>query len=224
MQIVGNLLRSIRVAVDDSGTRKYLNDVQRKKIPKCTAIALTKTAKALQGMLEKEVERVFDRPVTFTKRAFAIKPATVGNLQAEVFIKTKQAAYLSPQIVGGRRQPKRFEQRFAADASAPGQYWMPGEGVKLNVHGNLSLAQVRKIAAQLQKSRRTVFVGKPNPTLPFGIWERLPRRKGGTIKPLLVLVKQPQYRKRLDIHALADKHAQRIFNAEFSKAWNQYFS
>lgn len=215
-------VRSLRVSHNIPQTQAWLTDLQRRKIPRVTAIALTRTAKELQHLLEAEVDRVFDNPVAFTKRAFAIKPANYTNLAAEVFIKTKQAAYLQPQVTGGRRQPKRSEQRFTQAAQAPDQYWVPGEGVRLNVHGNLSLAQVKKIAAQLRENRPTVFVGKPNASLPFGIWERQRGGRGaGSIKPLLVQVKAPRYRQRLDMHGLAAKHAQRIFDREFARAWRQ---
>lgn len=215
---------SMRVHVDTRQSVAYLNDLQRRKIPRMTAIALTRTAKELQKILEAEVTRVFDRPVAYTKRAFATRPATTGNLTAEVFIKTNQARYLAPQVTGGRRRPKRSEQKFTQDADSPGMYWVPGEGIRLNAHGNISLAQVLKIAQSLRKAKRDVFMGQPNPSLPYGIWERLPRKRGmgGGIKPLLVQVRPPNYTKRLDMEGIAKRHAQEIFNREFAKAWAQY--
>jgi hypothetical protein len=217
--IIKGVMSTFRVTVDSRATYAFLNDTQRRKIPRCTAIALTRTAKELQKLLEAEVVKVFDKPVSFTKRAFAIRPATYNNLASEVFIKTAQAKYLAPQVTGGRRQPKRSEQRFSADGQAPGMYWVPGEGVRLNTHGNLTLAQVKKIAERLRRDRRGVFIGQPRGTrgLPFGIWERI----AGSLRPLLIQVRDPSYQPRLDMHGLAAKRAQDIFDREFARAWRE---
>jgi hypothetical protein len=221
-RIVGRLLRSIRVNVDSRATSAWLTDIQRRKIPLATAMALTRTAKALQKILETEVTRVFDKPVPFTKRAFAVRPATRSNLQSEVFIKTRQAEYLLPQIAGGRRKPKRFEQRFSGETGSPDSYWVAGEGTRLNAAGNISLATVKKIAAQLKKARRDVFFGKPSPALPFGVWERTGKRGAvAGLRPILVQIKAPSYRKRLDLDAIAARHAQPIFKREFDRAWRE---
>lgn len=220
-RIVSTFIRSMRVHVDTGPSMRFLNDLQHRKIPLITAMALTRTAKELQRILEAEVEKVFDRPVTFTKRAFAIKPATPASQTAVVFIKTKQARYLLPQVAGGSRQPKRSEQKFAQETGTE-FFWVPGAGVRLNTHGNVTLAQVKKIAAQLHKAGGNVFFGEPGNGLPFGIWERMRVGRGaGSLRPLLIRVTQPNYRKRLDMHAIADRHAQSIFNREFSRAWAQ---
>lgn len=217
-QIVG----SIRVRTDFKSTYAWLSDLQRRKIPKVIAIALTKTAKELQRMLEVETERVFDRPERFTKKAFGITPATADRQSAAIFIKTRQARYLMPQVLGGGRRPKAFERRFTEDTKAPGSYWVAGAGTKLNASGNLSLAKVKHIAAQLQRERRNVFVGRPRPGLPYGIWERPGGRRGpASLKPILVQVSAPQYSKRLDFHGIVQRHAQPIFNREFARAWAQ---
>ncbi len=222
-RIVADLLSSIRVNVDTRATSAWLNDIQRRKIPIITAIALTRTAKELQRILEREVDNVFDQPVTFTKRAFAIKPATASNLQAEVFIKTKQAEYLLPQVEGGRRKPKRFEQRFTGETGSPDSYWVAGEGTRLTASGNISLATVKKIADKLKKTKRDVFFGKPSAALPFGIWERRTGKRGAAagLRPILIQIKAPTYRKRLDMQAIAARHAQPIFKREFDRAWRE---
>lgn len=218
-RIVGRLLKSIRVQVNSSGTERMLNDLQRRKIPTATAIALTRTAKELQRILEREVDQVFDRPVAFTKRAFAIKPATRSNLEAVVFAKKRQAEYLLPQITGGRRTPKRFEQRFGSETNSPNSYWVAGAATRLTVSGNISLATVKRIATKLKKERRDIFFGQPSPSLPFGLWERTGKRAGAGLKPILIQIQAPTYRKRLDLQAIANRHAQRIFNREFARAW-----
>lgn len=219
--IVKRLIGSIRIDVQSGPALRMLNDLQRRKIPTATAIALTRTAKELQRILEREVDQVFDRPVAFTKRAFAIKPATRSNLQAEVFIKRKQAQYLLPQIAGGRRTPKRFEERFSSETSAPGSFWVAGQGTRLNASGNISLATVKRIATKLKKERRDIFFGQPSPSLPFGLWERTGKRAGAGLKPILIQIQAPTYRKRLDLRAIANRHAQRIFNREFARAWRE---
>lgn len=225
-RMVLNLVRSIRVKVDDRAVRRSLDAIQSRKIPLVTAMALTWTAKDLQRVVEKEIDRAFDRPTAFTKRAIAIRPATVASQASAVFIKDRQAEYLLPQIHGGRRKPKRFEERFAADTRSPGRYWVAGAGTRLNSAGNISLAQVTKIAARLRKSGRDVFFGRPrnHPSLPFGIWERTQSKRGRAaagIKPILVQVSAPHYHERLDFYGIAKREAQGLFKQNFGKAWRQ---
>lgn len=222
---ITNLLKSIRVKVDIGPVTRYLADVQR-KIGYAKAIALTKTAKRLQTMAERRVAEVFDRPTTFVKKGFYVRPATVALPEATIGIKDRQAKVLLPHIVGGKRERKPFEIRLAMDAAKANGYWVPGSGIKLTQSGNLSRAQIKQIVAGLQKTGRygEVFVGRPRNHLgaPYGIWARPLKLKGGRtggLVPLLIRIDQPTYRKRFDFFDMIEKNAQRIFNEEFDRAY-----
>lgn len=204
-------------------TTRWLSD-QAKQVRFATAQALTRTTTQLQTTMEGEVARVFDRPTRFVIRGFGTTMATKANLKSTLFIKDRQAEILKPHIIGGRRPQKPFERKLAFEANADG-YWTPGQGIKLNAAGNLTMAQIRKIAEGLRKTGQyaEVFVGVPRgrSRAPFGIWGRTkPSRKDrGGIKPLLVKVPAPTYRRRFDFHGIAARNAQQIFNDEFSRAY-----
>jgi hypothetical protein len=195
-----------------------------KQVKFATAKSLTRTAWAVAKAERQEVDRAFDRPTKFVQNAFRVEQATPVNLTATVSIKPKQAAILLPHIKGGRRGQKGFERKLASEARADG-YWVPGAGVKLNAHGNMTLATIKQIAAGLQRSGKygDVFVGVPKgmPSAPFGIWARVTRGRGkkatGAIKPLLIKINQPNYRKRFDFYGVAQRTVSRTFRAEFDK-------
>lgn len=223
-------IASLRVEV--KGVKEcsaWLTDVQRRQIPYVTTLALTRTAKQVQRKLEAEIVRVFDQPTAFTKRAIGIRPATKATLSSTIFVKPAQAEYLYPQIMGGSRKPKPHEQRFTEEADAPGRYWIAGEGIKLNSAGNLTKTQVLKLATRLKKKGRDVFAGVPKnqPTLPFGIYERVNfpgskgRRGAASIRPLLVQIQAPRYLKRFDFYGIAMREAEKIFPIEFERAWRE---
>lgn len=203
-------------------TGRYIGDVG-KQVRYATAVALTRTVRRLQTVMEREVQRSFSNPTPFTKRAFGTTPANKATLAATLFIKPKQAAYLRPSIQGGRRQQKPFERRLVGDARVDG-FWAPGEGVRLNAAGNLTRNQITEIATSLRRSGRygEVFVGVPrgHTNAPFGIWARPKRNPRGAIKPLLVKIQQPNYRKQFDFYGIAKREAGKIFDQEFHRAFN----
>lgn len=215
---------SLGISTNLADTARWVDD-RGKQVRYAAAVALTRTAKRLTTLMEDEVRAAFDKPTNFTIRAFGYKPANKVNLASVLFIKDRQGEYLRPNIVGGGRQRKRFEQRLADDTGAGG-YWVPGTGVRLTAAGNLTLSQIKDIAGSLRKSGRygEVFVGVPrgHSGAPFGIWARpktTGRRVRGAIKPLLVKIAAPSYAPRFDFYGIAAKHAQRIFPEEFERAY-----
>lgn len=182
--------------------------------------ALNDTAFAIKKAEEAEIDRVFDKPTPFTRRAVAVRKATKLDLTAEVFLRPAQARYLREHIEGGPRRQKPSERRLSQDAKAPSGYWVPGPGVRLNAYGNLSLAQIKAITAKLNKAGRyagSVFYGRPGPDLPTGIWARKGRHGKGGIVPLLLQVSQPRYRKRFHFYGVG----KRVAGAEFGRLFNQ---
>lgn len=187
-----------------------------------TAVALTRTAQTIVRLEEREVAETFDNPTPFTRRAFGYKRATASNLQAVVFIKDKQENYLLPHIRGGKRNAKRSELQFSVDTNAPGVYWVPGPGVKLNAAGNISKAEVIKIARALKQSGKhgKVFSGVPRPGMPFGIYGKQFKNGRSTIVPLLIQVRQsPRYQKIFDFFGVAREAAGPEFEKQFAAAF-----
>lgn len=84
-------------------------------------------------------------------------------------------------------------------------------GVRLNKFGNMPR---RKLQTLLSKPN--VFSGKVKGVA--GLWER--KRRGG-VKLLVAYEPQARYRKRFPFHRIVDRHVQRTFDREFSKAFRE---
>jgi hypothetical protein len=205
-------------------TRSYLANVE-KQMRYAAAVALTRTAHEIRKASEKEVGKVFDQPTTFTRRAFGVKSANKQDLTAVVFIKDRQAEYLLPQIVGGSRKPTRKETRFTSQTRASGEFWVPGPGIKLNASGNIPLATVKSLAANLNKSGKfgRVFFGQPRPGAAFGIYAtgKPGKKQRGALIPLLLQAAAPRYRARFDFQGLGERVASSEFNHQFARAFDQ---
>lgn len=117
------------------------------------AVALTRTAQDVQTDLRKEMSKVFDRPTRFTLNSLYLKRATKVTLTARVWLKDDfgtRAHYLMPQIEGGSRPQKRFEQLLRQRGMlADGERAVPGAGARLDAHGNMSRGQIVQIISQL---------------------------------------------------------------------------
>lgn len=117
------------------------------------AVALTGTGQDVRSDLRDEMPRVFDRPTRYTLNSLFLQPATKDRLEARVWVKDSErpSHYLLPEIEGGRRMQKRFEellrQRGILSAS---ERTVPGAGAKLDSHGNMSRAQITQILSQLK--------------------------------------------------------------------------
>lgn len=186
------------------------------------AVALTRTAQAIQKAEEAEVSRVFDRPTAFTRKAFGIKRADKVNLTAEVFVKDKQADYLKPEILGGTRRQKAYERRGFGGQSG---YWVPGAGLKLTASGNMSLAQVKALGEALNrrgKFGRVVFLpardGKAAGL--YGAKDGRGKRARGRLVPLLLQASTPSYQPRFRFYEVGIK----IANAEFRRQFDRAFA
>lgn len=118
-----------------------------------TALALTRTAQAVKKELEAEIDRVFDRPTSWTRRSLFLQPARKNNLDARVWIKdgwgwktTPPERYLRPHIYGGSRTVKRFERALQIRGILPpGMVTVPAADARLDAYGNMSRGQIVQI-------------------------------------------------------------------------------
>lgn len=133
-------------------------DRAAKQVPFAIAKALTKTAQDVRAAQKAEIAKVFDRPTAYTLNSVYIRPATKQRLEAEVWLKGdgsqeggSRRHYLGPQISGGNRPLKKFEQRLArAGYMTASERAVPGAGAVLDSYGNMSRGQIVKILSQLQ--------------------------------------------------------------------------
>lgn len=211
----------LRVHVDVSGALRKLRDAKR-KVRVAAAIALTRTVQEAQRELTAEVGRVFDAPVPFTQRALGIEPANPHTLRAAVFVRPLQARYLAPQIEGGARPPKRFEQRLQGEvtrARVPGA--VPGRGVRLNAAGNIPKATLLRLLRQAKTRGSGVFIAPKGGRLAPGIWQRKGASKA--VPLLLFAPTAPQYRKRFYFYLVGERAVREALPREFELAKAQVF-
>lgn len=205
-----------------------LESFTSRQAPFTIAKALTETAKHVRKAMGEATNTVFDRPTAFTRNAFAFLPARKDTLTAVVFAKDKQARYLKFQVQGGGRRVKGFERRFAGegegDEQSGMQHLVPTGRIKRNSQGNVSLATIKAISANLNTSGKAAryFIGKPkgagqNAGRGFGIYARVNNNK--RLEALMVFANRPQYRKRFDMTAIGGRVVNAQFESELRKAW-----
>lgn len=213
------------------------------------AVALTKTAQDIRSAEVRELQRALDRPTPYTLRSLFLKPATKASLEAKVWIKDDRAGsgtpavrYLLPQIEGGERSAKRFEQSLRlAGYLPPGWLAMPGAGARLDQYGNVSRGQIIEVLSQLRitivagftrnmsfDSRKAIaaqrraggryFAVRPGALtrLKPGIYQR--ELIGNNVSPVFVFVRGATYRKRVDFFGVAEKVAAQKFPGHFKAA------
>lgn len=228
----------IDVRADIAAATRSLNEIERKQIPFATALAMTKTAFQARDDLKAEAKRVFNRPTPFTVNSVFAKQATKDKMEYRVFLRdeafkgTPAATYLQPQIHGGSRKAKRFEEALQrAGVLRRGRLAVPGRGARLNTYGNQTPGQLTQILSQLRanpdplqnasgsaRSRRKrraaqYFLFGP-PGSPRGVLQRA----GKDVSPVLVFVDHARYQVRYRFYDVAQRTVQRLFATQFERA------
>ncbi len=143
---------NINVKVDLDEALRALSGFES-QIPFATAKALTKTAQDVRDVERAEMSKVFQSPTPYTLNSLYVRPATKARLEAEVWLKwgNRPEHYLLPQIQGGSRPMKRFEQRLQMTGyMRTDQRAVPAAGAKLDSYGNMSRGQIVQILSQLR--------------------------------------------------------------------------
>jgi hypothetical protein len=123
------------------------------QLPFAIAKTLTKTGQQVKAAEEAGIVSAFQNPTPYTRRAVYLQGATKARLQARVWLKdgNRPEHYLLPQIDGGGRPLKRFEQRLRMlGFMGSDQRAVPGKAVQLDAYGNMSRGQITKILSQLK--------------------------------------------------------------------------
>lgn len=131
-----------------------------KQMPFALARALTFTARDVKSAEEEEITGRFDRPTPFTRKSVFMQTATKQRLQARVWLKDgdRPEHYLLPQIEGGPRPRKRFEDILVrAGYMMANERAVPGSGAVLDQYGNMSRGQIVKILSQLRANSALGF-------------------------------------------------------------------
>lgn len=170
---------------------KRMLGAQQRQVPFVLSLTLNRTAQDVRKAEQAEMRGVFDRPTRFTLNSLFLQPSTKQKLEARVWVKDTERPdhYLLPQIMGGSRTLKRFEQLLVQrGVMRANERTVPGDAAKLDAYGNMSRGQIVKILSQLQafnlagstanasnakrsrakRAKETYFVSTGKGTHPFG--------------------------------------------------------
>jgi hypothetical protein len=161
---------------------------------------------------------------------------------------TQARDYLAPLVYGGQRKLKAFERSLQRVGLLPsGMAAVPGKAARLDAYGNMSRGQITQILSYFKAfgeqgyranitdkrkesmakgNKRTrargvsYFVGRPNGGRhPSGVWQKTNFGEiGSAIKPIIIFVNRPAYRKQLDVPGIAERVIRSRFASELSMA------
>jgi hypothetical protein len=217
------------------------------------ARAMTKTAKAVEVDLKREMREKTDRPTPFFLKSTFVAPATKQRLVARVGLKDQLASKnlhsaaerFGHHFKGGGRVAKALELYLRRAGLIGGnEFVVPGAGARLDSYGNMSRGQVQQIISQLRigidpyayaskskRSRRNVrLAGRM-------FWARGNARDGHLkrgayidmgdpigLRPLLVVVTTPTYRRRFDLPRIAANTIQRTWEQNLRESLGAAFN
>ncbi|WP_322008275.1 phage tail protein [Paraburkholderia tropica] len=135
---------NLDIKIDSKAIERQLDDLARKQIPFATAMAINDVSRHARTDLRDTMQSVFENPVPYTLNSVRLKLATKARPVATVAISDDPdkgippAKYLSPEILGGPRNHKRFERALQIKGIMPaGTYAVPGDGAPINGNGNI---------------------------------------------------------------------------------------
>lgn len=228
---------SISIKSDIDKALKRLSDVQKKKVPFATAVALTKVGQIVKEAEYAEMKKVFDRPTKFTLNSLFLKRATKKNQQAIVWLKdwapkgTPANKYLGPQIYAGKRALKGYEKLLNARGVLPdGYYAIPSKKARTDAHGNLNKGLLNQVlsysGAQRDRAQNTKQGQKRQTKARFILMDERDGKPGGIwaitadqrTYPVLIFVRAPTYTQRFDFYRVANRKYLQHMSSEFDKA------
>lgn len=211
---------------------RWLDDTQKRQIPFATVYAMTLTARDVQSAERMVMEKVFDRPTPYTLNALQVKPATKQTMVASVAFKefggTPAKRFLNPEVHGGMRSRKSHE-RLISPLMQGFNYAVPGKATDRDAYGNMKGSEIKRIISQLKvssdpmqnvtKSGKSKRNRKNNAFFVRG--NKVFQRTGAGIKPVLVFVKSPRYRKRFPFYETAASTVATRFSQNFEAAFQR---
>ena len=233
--------------VKDELTRALaqVTSLRTRDLPFVAATAINMTMKQVKQDMRDEMARVFDRATPFTLNSLQTYPfATKDELTAVLRFRdfsgkgTPAGKYLAPEIYGGERNLKSFEQALrTAGILPPALYAVPAgdngnghEGAPLDQYGNIRGAYLNTLLSYLRANRDSTqnrsgkgragrkaqffAISTKGKGLPLGIYER----KGGAFHMVIAFVHAPSYKIRLKFGEVAQASAAKHFPASIDKA------
>lgn len=239
----------VSVKIDLRPFTRDMNAIERRQLPYAVMLALNETAKGGRVAVQREMDRVFDRPTPYAKRGVVFDRATRKNLQAAVVVtgdRTKgglpATAFLGPQIQGGVRRHKAFEQQLVQRGMMERrEVAVPATRAPLDRYGNMTQGFLNRVMADLQVDYRgsgatrtrtdaslkrnkryqnaRFFVPKRGGRLFPGVYQRNPTTDA--IFPVILFVTAKPYRIRLHLRQVVERHVGEAFEDNFALAFER---
>lgn len=239
---------SIGIKSDVDQLAKAFDDMAAKQIPYATSVALNLVAGYARTDLRAEMQKVFDRPRTYTLNSLYVSPASKSKLVATVGHKdqassgTPAAQYLQAEMTGGPRQLTPFEKILQDAVHASGAF-VPATGARRDAYGGVAKS-IRDLIRRAQggymrsdpKGYFIVPVGAKSHLEP-GIYQRIPiktkvkkTRKqgrvvsvqalggGSRLKAIMLFKSSATYRARYDMLTVVNQTIQANFDQSFARA------
>ena len=146
-----------KITANTERLQQKLNNLINAQLPYATSLAINETLKTLEIYNRDLMKKAFDRPTSFTMNAFYVQYANKRTLTG--YLRRKKMVvgrhYLEVQDKGGGRGMKAFENNFKMRLPYKGiiQGVMPTENTPLDGNGNMTMAFINKVSAQLQVMR-----------------------------------------------------------------------
>lgn len=159
----------------------------KKQLPFAISKALNETGFLVIKDLKAEMTNVFDNPSPFTLRSTRFQKATKTKLSFEIGLQdfprrntddqmsftangsskgqqTPGNKFLYPQIYGGTRNARSSERRLREiGVMENNQYWVKGEGARLNKYGDIAPGQIVQLLSALKAFRDSGYNSNYNP-------------------------------------------------------------
>jgi len=227
----------VTVTSNIADVMKRVRKVPERVINVSNAKALTFAAEAGQKAIRDTEREVFDRPTEYTLNATYIKPATVNDPVAAVYLKRFSGVpadrYLLPEIEGGTRHQKSTERQLAP-LMRGFRFVVPADLVKRDGYGNVPGNVFMQILSQLKvatdgyqnqtatSKRRgerkrngwgNYFIPPVGSRLKPGVYQRM----GRNIAPVLLFTERVHYKKRLDFYGVGMAAARAAYPIKFEE-------
>lgn len=222
----------ITVKVDTTGLERKLAAL-KDQAAFAGALALTRTAQAVQKDLRSEMQSVYQAPTSFTLNSIFIEAATKVSQQATVGVKAGAMGWQGVEVRGGERGRTIERTLSAVGLPRSGQWAIPTAHATFTSGKHVSLSWLRKVVSALQQQnigslhqrrRRAAkaqyfALSEKTGRLAAGIYQKDGNNK---IVPVILFVSaSPRYKAKFKFYEIATASARRNFAAAFEAAVRQ---
>ncbi len=225
-----------------------MTSVQRELMPKAEVLALNWLAYDAMREVKARMKTVFDRPTPYAVRGIVYDNATLANRNSAVVAtgdRTKgglpATAFLGPEIEGGMRGHKAFEQQLIGRGlMRRNEVAVPARQTPLDRYGNMTQGFLNRVMRDLKidyrgsganriskgSTRRKrkakpyqFFVPQSRADLVRGIW--FSGRGDRDFYPVILFVSATSYRERLKLKEIVDEVVRSKMDKVFARAFRK---